>query len=128
MLICSAKPPSSWLGTRRYPGIACALSSGALSGIQDSTQASLMATPSPSKIAPLTTIFGALLSTVAVMSTAQRQASWGKGPMVCEVVILLVMVFANSLKTHRRGVASAQHDVEFIAQHLVVDGLFQAEA
>src|SRR5450830_441477 len=105
--------------------MACALSSGALSGIQVSTQASLMAAPSPSKTAPLTTICGALLSTLAVMSTAQRQASCGNGPMVCEVVILLVIVFSNFLSFHRRGVASAQHDIEFIAQHLVVHGLFQ---
>src|SRR5450830_694922 len=108
--------------------MACAVSTGALSGIHVSIHASLIATPSPSKIAPLTTIFVALLSTLAVMSTAQRQASCGNGPMVCEVVILLVIVVPDSLDTHRGGVASAQHDVELVAEHLVVDGFIQAEA
>src|SRR5450830_1092753 len=106
--------------------MAWALSSGALSGIQVSAQASLMASPLPSKMQPLTVICGAALSTLAVNSTAQCQASCGKGPMVCDVVILLVMmVFA--LDTHRGRIATAQNDVEFIAEHLVVHCFFQTE-
>jgi ribonuclease I len=45
--------------------------------------------------------------------------------MVCEVVMLLMWSPALCSDAHGRGVAAAQDDVEFIAQHLVAHRLFQ---
>src|SRR5437868_3741742 len=76
---------------------------------------------------PLTSTVGPLVFRLPGMqaSAAHCQASCENGPTVWEVVILLMVV---SLQAHRGGVASAQDDVEFVAQHFRADRVFEAEA
>src|SRR5476649_488556 len=77
---------------------------------------------------PLMVMVAAVVSSwpAALASTAHCQAACENGPMVCEVVMWLMRI--APLNAHGRGITAAQHDIEFIAQHLVAVGVFQAVA